>query len=197
MLRLAPGPSMTPFGLSRKRLALGMAERVSTSPSMVETWPPVTRLITFAIEPGPLNVALSPFFTLNRPKLWKRLLPTVRPRSEPMMKFGPARGPAGPRLPSNVICARLSATGSRTPASTSPPATRARTDLTFCASRTPTQGCDPQVGNAYAACRARDQRVLRSDLRAVHAEVEGVLGAHMRVDLADVDAAEVRTLGDP
>ena len=38
-------------------------------PSTNEPLPPVTRLITFSTEPGPLKVALSPFEILNSLKL--------------------------------------------------------------------------------------------------------------------------------
>ena len=56
---------MMPAGLSRKKLALGMKVRVSMSPLIDDSWPPVTRLMTLPMEAGPVNVALSPAPTLN------------------------------------------------------------------------------------------------------------------------------------
>ena len=63
----ALGPNSTPAGFNRKKLAFGMAARVLISPSIVDSWPPVTRLSTLVMitELGPVNVALSPVRTLN------------------------------------------------------------------------------------------------------------------------------------
>ena len=46
---------------------------------MEEALPPVTRAMTFWMLAGPVKAADSPVARLNWPKLWKRLLPTVRP----------------------------------------------------------------------------------------------------------------------
>ena len=46
-------PNITPFGLIKKKSALGSSKR--SKPSIVEAEPPVTRLSTFSIAPGPVK----------------------------------------------------------------------------------------------------------------------------------------------
>ena len=50
MSRLAFGPNSTPAGFNRKKLAFGMVARVLIIPSIVDSWPPVTRLSTLVTE---------------------------------------------------------------------------------------------------------------------------------------------------
>ena len=57
-----------------------MVER--SVPSISDAWPPVTRPIMLLTEFGPLKVADSPVLTENWPKLWNRLPPTCRPKSD-------------------------------------------------------------------------------------------------------------------
>jgi hypothetical protein len=80
-----------------------MVER--SRPSMLETLPPVTRLMMLLTVFGPEKVADSPVLILKLLKLWNRLPPVCWPRSAVTWKSGPGRERAGPRLPSVLISA--------------------------------------------------------------------------------------------
>jgi hypothetical protein len=72
---------------------------------MVETLPPVNRLITFLIVPGPVKVAVWPVVMSNFSKLWNRLSPRRLPRFAPISILPPRRLTLGPTVPSVTICA--------------------------------------------------------------------------------------------
>jgi hypothetical protein len=61
--------NITPAGLRRKKFAFGIAARLLMRPSMVDTFPPVTRLMTLVVETGPVKIALPELGTLNLSKL--------------------------------------------------------------------------------------------------------------------------------
>ena len=50
------------------------------APSILETFPPVTRLMTLVNEADPVNAADPPVAILKSLKLWNRLVPLVKPR---------------------------------------------------------------------------------------------------------------------
>lgn len=62
-----------------QRLAPGTV--LATSPSIWDTFAPVTRPMMFCVVPAKalVNVALSPLCTLKSEKLWKRFWPTCFP----------------------------------------------------------------------------------------------------------------------
>ena len=64
--------------------------------------PPVTRLITRAMPPGPLKVARSPLSMSKREKLWNRLAPTRVPSVCGIWYSGPTSAPGGPSVPSRT-----------------------------------------------------------------------------------------------
>src|SRR3954466_13037947 len=79
---------------------------------MLETSPPVTRLITFLISPGPVKVAVWPVAMPNFSKLWNRLAPRRVPRSALISIWPPCRLTLGPTEPSVTICAWTGAAAS-------------------------------------------------------------------------------------
>src|SRR5258708_35431771 len=73
-------------------------------PLIDDAAPPVTRPITLPTVAGPLNVAVSPRFSPNWPKLWNKLPPTCLPRLAVIAELGPPQLFAGGNAPATAMC---------------------------------------------------------------------------------------------
>ena len=107
-------------------------------PSIFEASPPVTRLITFLMSPGPVKVAVWPGAMPNFSKLWNRLPPRRVPRSAPISIWPPRRLTLGPTEPSVTICAWTGPADSSAASSGGPSQCE----------RTPSANCNPIELNA-------------------------------------------------
>ncbi len=78
IFNLALAPKIIPLGLIKNKFAVPLAR---INPSMLETCPPVTRVIMLLIVKTLLKNASDPVGRENSRKLWKRLPPAVVPPS--------------------------------------------------------------------------------------------------------------------